>query len=45
VNSALLDDDDTELRPWAGDDAEVVESPVLSHQGEDDAEALAGDEA
>jgi hypothetical protein len=38
-------DDDTELRPWAGDDAEVVESPVLSYQWEEDAEALAGDEA
>jgi hypothetical protein len=45
VNSALLDDDDTERRYWAGDDAEVVESPVLSYQEEDEVEALAGDEA
>jgi hypothetical protein len=46
VDDARLDDEDpTERRFWAGDDAEVVESPVLSYQWEDDAEALAGDEA
>jgi hypothetical protein len=46
ADRALLDDEDpTERRYWAGDDAEVVDSPVMSHQWEDDADALAGDEA
>jgi hypothetical protein len=46
VDEALLDDEDpTERRYWAGDDAEGVESPFMSHQWEDDAEALAGEEA
>jgi hypothetical protein len=46
VEDAPLDDEDpTERRYWAGVDAEVVASPVLSYQEEDDAEALAGDEA
>jgi hypothetical protein len=46
ADEVLLDDEDpTEQRHWAGDEAEIVESPVMSHQGEDDADALAGDEA
>jgi hypothetical protein len=46
ADEALLDDEDpTERRYWAGDGAEGVESPVMSHQWEEDAEALAGDEA
>jgi hypothetical protein len=46
VDEALLDDEDpTERRYWSGEDAEVVESSVMSHQGEDDAEDEAGDKA
>jgi hypothetical protein len=46
ADEALLDDEDpTERRYWAGDDAEAVESPVILHQSEDDAEDEAGDEA